>query len=190
VCVCRGKVGWPARRGSMAGVLAHYGAVRFPHQQYRKVCFSGADSAVTRFTRLTLNRVLRRAAGDPGGPVSSALGRVVFGVVAVLMDLFAIYVWRLAIRLLMRPGRSREAGRCRLGVRRASQGRGRWGCRVGLDSRHPGAFVSAPPRMLQRTSFGEILERRRGGGYPRSALRSLPAAMVKAVELCRNRQYL
>lgn len=37
----------------------------------------------------------------PGAPVSSTTGRVVFGIVAILMDLFAVYAWRLAIRLLM-----------------------------------------------------------------------------------------
>lgn len=43
------------------------------------------------------------SAAHPGGPVSSTLGRVVFGVAAVLMDLFAFYVWRLSIRLIARP---------------------------------------------------------------------------------------
>jgi hypothetical protein len=41
------------------------------------------------------------SASHPGGPVNSTFGRVVFGVVAVLMDVFALYVWRLSIRLLM-----------------------------------------------------------------------------------------
>jgi hypothetical protein len=40
------------------------------------------------------------SASHPGGPVNSTFGRVVFGVVAVLMDLFTVYVWRLSIRLL------------------------------------------------------------------------------------------
>lgn len=40
-------------------------------------------------------------ASHPGGPVNSTLGRVIFGVVAVLMDLFAFHAWRLSIRLLM-----------------------------------------------------------------------------------------
>ena len=35
-----------------------------------------------------------------GGPVSSAVGRVAFGFGAVFMDLFAIYAWQTAIRLL------------------------------------------------------------------------------------------
>jgi len=41
------------------------------------------------------------SAAHPGGQVNSTFGRVVFGVVAVLMDLFAFYAWRLSIRLLM-----------------------------------------------------------------------------------------
>jgi hypothetical protein len=41
------------------------------------------------------------SASHPGAPVNSTFGRVVFGVVAVLMDLFAVNVWRLSIRLLM-----------------------------------------------------------------------------------------
>ena len=40
------------------------------------------------------------SASHPGGRMNSTFGRVVFGVVAVLMDVFAFYVWRLAIRLL------------------------------------------------------------------------------------------
>lgn len=41
------------------------------------------------------------SASHPGGPVNSTFGRVVFGFAAALMDLFALYVWRLSIRLLM-----------------------------------------------------------------------------------------
>ena len=36
----------------------------------------------------------------PGGPVSSSVGRVAFGFGAVFMDLFVIYAWQTAIRLL------------------------------------------------------------------------------------------
>jgi hypothetical protein len=41
------------------------------------------------------------SATHAGGPVNSAFGRVAFGVAAVLGDLFAFYVWRLTVRLLM-----------------------------------------------------------------------------------------
>jgi len=41
------------------------------------------------------------SASHPGSPVNSTFGRVVFGVVAGLMDLFAVYAWRLSIRLLV-----------------------------------------------------------------------------------------
>jgi hypothetical protein len=41
------------------------------------------------------------SASHPGGPVNSTFGRVVFGVVAVLMDAFAVYAWRLSSRLLV-----------------------------------------------------------------------------------------
>jgi hypothetical protein len=46
---------------------------------------------------------MRKVVGTahPGGPVNSTFGRVVFGVAAILMDLFAFYAWRLSIRLLM-----------------------------------------------------------------------------------------
>jgi hypothetical protein len=40
------------------------------------------------------------SAVHPGGPVSSAVGRVAFGFGAVFMDLFAVYAWQTAIRLL------------------------------------------------------------------------------------------
>jgi hypothetical protein len=40
------------------------------------------------------------SASHPGAPVNSIFGRVVFGFGAILMDLFAVYVWRLTIRLL------------------------------------------------------------------------------------------
>jgi hypothetical protein len=48
------------------------------------------------------------SASHPGGPVNSTFGRVIFGAVAVLMDLFAFYVWRLAIRLLMTGSETRK----------------------------------------------------------------------------------
>jgi hypothetical protein len=41
------------------------------------------------------------SAAHPGGAVNSTFGRVVFGLAAVLMDLFAFYAWRLSIRILM-----------------------------------------------------------------------------------------
>lgn len=41
------------------------------------------------------------SASHPGGSVNSTFGRVAFGIVAVFMDVFALYVWRLAIRLLV-----------------------------------------------------------------------------------------
>ncbi len=41
------------------------------------------------------------AAVHVGAPVSSTLGRVAFGIVAVMMDFFAFYAWRLSLRLLM-----------------------------------------------------------------------------------------
>jgi hypothetical protein len=37
---------------------------------------------------------------NPGPPVSSVVGRVAFGFGAVFMDLFAIYAWQTAIKLL------------------------------------------------------------------------------------------
>jgi predicted permease len=40
------------------------------------------------------------SAAHPGGPVSSSVGRVAFGVGAVFMDLFVIYAWYAAMRLL------------------------------------------------------------------------------------------
>jgi hypothetical protein len=48
------------------------------------------------------------SASHPGGPVNSTFGRVVFGIGAVLMDLFAFYVWRLAIRLLMTESETKK----------------------------------------------------------------------------------
>jgi hypothetical protein len=36
-----------------------------------------------------------------GTPVSSTVGRGAFGIIAVMMDIFSIYAWRLALRLLM-----------------------------------------------------------------------------------------
>jgi hypothetical protein len=40
------------------------------------------------------------SAAHPGGPVSSSVGRVAFGFGAVFMDLFVIYAWQTAIKLL------------------------------------------------------------------------------------------
>lgn len=41
------------------------------------------------------------AAGHVGAPVNSTVGRVAFGIVALMMDFFAFYAWRLSLRLLM-----------------------------------------------------------------------------------------
>jgi hypothetical protein len=41
------------------------------------------------------------SASHPGVVVNSTFGRVVFGAGAVLMDLFAFYMWQLSIRLLL-----------------------------------------------------------------------------------------
>src|SRR5271170_3674615 len=41
------------------------------------------------------------SAAHAGGPVNCAFGRVAFGIAALLCDLFAFYVWRLTLRLLM-----------------------------------------------------------------------------------------
>ena len=48
------------------------------------------------------------SASHPGGPVSATFGRVIFGAVAVLMDLFAFYAWRLTIRLLMTGSETKQ----------------------------------------------------------------------------------
>jgi hypothetical protein len=42
-----------------------------------------------------------------GGSVNSGFGRVVFGIAALLMDLFALYAWRVTIRVL-RTGLARK----------------------------------------------------------------------------------
>lgn len=49
------------------------------------------------------------AAGHLGGPVSSTVGRVAFGILAVMMDLFSLYTWRLSIRLLMTGSEVRKS---------------------------------------------------------------------------------
>lgn len=41
------------------------------------------------------------SASHPGAAVNSTFGRAVFGVGAVLMDLFAFYLWQLSTRLLL-----------------------------------------------------------------------------------------
>jgi hypothetical protein len=50
------------------------------------------------------------AAGHLGGPVSSTVGRVAFGIVAIMMDLFSLYAWRLSLRLLMTGSEVKRPG--------------------------------------------------------------------------------
>lgn len=44
-----------------------------------------------------------------GGQVNSTLGRVAFGVAAVIFDLFALHAWRVTIRLLMTGSTTKKA---------------------------------------------------------------------------------